>query len=76
MIQPGLKSLAIGSFVFLLFCIQAVSAQNAKVNLSAKDTAEVRFLNNRKFYLYQVGKGESLFSISQKFGIPRTSCKN
>ncbi len=71
MIQPGLKSLAIGSFVFLLFCIQAVSAQNAKVNLSAKDTAEVRFLNNRKFYLYQVGKGESLFSISQKFGIPQ-----
>lgn len=39
--------------------------------LSKKDTAEVRFLNSRKFYIYKVEKGETLFSISQKFNIPQ-----
>ncbi|MBP6009274.1 MAG: ABC transporter substrate-binding protein [Bacteroidia bacterium] len=71
MIHHNLKFVAIGSIAFFLLWVQTAGAQNAKVNLSAKDTAEVRFLNNRKFYLYQVGKGESLFSISQKFGIPQ-----
>ncbi len=39
--------------------------------LSKKDTSEVRFLNSRKFWIYKVDKGETLFSISQKFRIPQ-----
>ena len=39
--------------------------------LTKKDTADIRFLNSRKFYIYKVEKGETLFSISQKFNIPQ-----
>ncbi|MBK6837850.1 MAG: LysM peptidoglycan-binding domain-containing protein [Bacteroidetes bacterium] len=51
----------------LLFCIDFASAQS----LTKKDTSEVRFVNSRKFFIYKVGKGETLFSISQKFRIPQ-----
>ncbi len=43
----------------------------AQTNLTSKDTSEVRFINARKFYIYKVDKGETLFSISQKFNIPQ-----
>lgn len=39
--------------------------------LDKKDTCDIRFVNSRKFYLYKVNKGETLFSISQKFNIPQ-----
>lgn len=40
--------------------------------LTKKDTADIRFLNSRKFYIYKVEKGgAALFSISQKFNIPQ-----
>ncbi len=39
--------------------------------LSKKDTSDVRFVNSRKFWIYKVEKGETLFSISQKFKIPQ-----
>lgn len=39
--------------------------------LSKKDTSDVRFLNSRKFFIYKVEKGETLFSISKKFNIPQ-----
>lgn len=39
--------------------------------LTKKDTADIRFLNSRKFYIYKVEKGETLFSISQKFNLPQ-----
>ncbi len=39
--------------------------------LTKKDTSDIRFLNSRKFYMYKVEKGETLFSISQKFNIPQ-----
>ncbi|MFZ7116278.1 MAG: PBP1 and LysM peptidoglycan-binding domain-containing protein [Bacteroidota bacterium] len=39
--------------------------------LTKKDTADIRFLNSRKFFIYKVEKGETLFSISQKFNIPQ-----
>ncbi len=39
--------------------------------LSKSDTANVKFLNSRKFYIYKVEKGETLFNISQKFKIPQ-----
>lgn len=51
---------------FLLFGL----VSNAQT-LSKKDTSEVKFLNSRKFYIYKVEKGETLFNISQKFGIPQ-----
>lgn len=46
-----------------------VMAQQSQ--LSKKDTSEVRFLNSRKFWIYKVEKGETMFSISQKFKIPQ-----
>jgi ABC-type branched-subunit amino acid transport system substrate-binding protein/LysM repeat protein len=44
-----------------------ISAQT----LSPKDTANVHFLNSRKFYIYKVEKGETLYNISQRFRIPQ-----
>lgn len=44
-------------------------------NLSKEDTSNVRFLNSRKFYIYKVEKGETLYSISQKFKIPQEEIK-
>lgn len=66
MIRSLVKSLfTVGLAVSLAF--SSVSAQE----LTAKDTSEVRFLNGRKFYMYEVKKGETLYSISRKFGIPQ-----
>ena len=59
--------LAIFAFFFLLS--GKIVAQQSQ--LSKKDTSEVRFLNSRKFWIYKVDKGETLFSISQKFRIPQ-----
>ncbi len=53
--------------LFGLFLTQFTYSQT----LTKKDTADVRFLNSRKFYIYKVEKGETLFSISQKFNIPQ-----
>lgn len=53
----------------LVSCLPALAQFGS--GLTAKDTSVVRFLNNRKFFIYQVGKGESLFAISQKFRIPQ-----
>lgn len=37
--------------------------------LNKNDTSNVHFLNSRKFFIYKVDKGETLFRISQKFKI-------
>ena len=55
------------STIFFLFLAYSVPAQT----LTKKDTANVHFLNSRKFFIYKVEKGETLFSISQKFKIPQ-----
>ncbi len=52
------------AYYFLPF--SAFAQENS---LSKKDTADVRFLNQRKFFIYKVDKNESLFSISKKFNI-------
>lgn len=60
--------------ILFLFSLALFASQaDAQVNttLSKKDTSDVRFLNSRKFYIYKVDKGETLFSISQKFNIPQ-----
>lgn len=44
--------------------------------LSKKDTSNIHFLNSRKFYIYKVDKGETLFSISQKFNIPQEEIRS
>jgi hypothetical protein len=56
-----------------LFCFTIVCEQSSaqQYQLSKKDTNEVRFVNSRKFWIYKVEKGETLFSISQKFKIPQ-----
>lgn len=53
--------------LFFLFQSYSVHAQT----LTKKDTSNVHFLNSRKFFIYKVEKGETLFSISQKFKIPQ-----
>ncbi len=62
-----LIGLLMGAFVILV-----TSTGYAQQNvLSKKDTSEVRFVNSRKFWIYKVEKGETMFSISQKFKIPQ-----
>jgi LysM repeat protein len=57
---------------FGIFClIILVFPANSFAQLTAKDTSTVQFINSRKFYIYKVSKGETLFSISQKFKIPQ-----
>ncbi len=59
----------------LLFIIQFslfnYSSLAQDYTLSSKDTTEVRFLNQRKFFIYKVDKGETVYSISKKFKIPQ-----
>jgi LysM repeat protein len=57
----------ISSFIFHL----SFFAFAQDYSLSSKDTAEVRFLNQRKFFIYKVDKGETLYSISKKFNVPQ-----
>ncbi|MBL0103902.1 MAG: LysM peptidoglycan-binding domain-containing protein [Bacteroidetes bacterium] len=57
--------------VFLLLFISLSGLGYGQATLSKKDTSDVRFVNARKFYIYKVDKGETLFSISQKFNIPQ-----
>src|SRR5436189_6261593 len=57
-----------GFFIFLFFA--AVMNLRGQA-LKEKDTTNVQFINSRKFYIYKVEKGETLFSISQKFKIPQ-----
>jgi LysM repeat protein len=61
---------------FLCLFITVVSALNSySQELTKEDTSNVRFLNSRKFYIYKVEKGETLYSISQKFKIPQEEIK-
>ncbi len=53
-------------FLFLIFNVSSSFGQ-----LTSKDTAQVQFINSRKFFIYKVEKGETLYSISQKFKIPQ-----
>ncbi len=56
--------------LFTLFFLLLSFSTHAQT-LSKKDTSNVHFLNSRKFFIYKVEKGETLFSISQKFKIPQ-----
>jgi len=60
------------AFLFACFTpgIPQADAQNS-YQLQKQDTEEVRMLNARKFFIYKVGKSETLYSISKKFGIPQ-----
>lgn len=64
----NLKKLLLLTFLVIF---SLVSKVNHAQNLSKSDTAKVHFLNSRKFYIYKVNKGETLFGISQKFNIPQ-----
>lgn len=63
------------NFKFIVLIISCLILQftdsSQAQTISRKDTSEIRFVNSRKFYIYKVGKGETLFSISQKFKIPQ-----
>ena len=60
------------NYVFILLVFLTGIGQSAwSQSLQKKDTSDVRFLNSRKFFIYKVEKGETLFSISQKFKIPQ-----
>ena len=58
-------------FYFLLFFTVVFYNTTYGQTLSASDTSNVHFLNARKFFIYKVDKGETLFGISQKFKIPQ-----
>ena len=55
----------------LVLVIMMTQKAHGQTQLTKKDTSEVRFINSRKFFVYKVTKGETLFSIAQKFKIPQ-----
>ena len=56
----------------LLLATAAIAFSNDALGQNATpDTSQVRFLNNRKFYIYKVVKGETLYSIAQRYSIPQ-----
>ena len=61
------------SFFYSLFIVPYYffysSALAQELQLTKKDTSEVRFINQRKFFIYKVEKEETLYSISKKFKI-------
>ncbi len=57
--------------IIFLFCNAGFFNNVSSQTLSKKDTSNIHFLNSRKFYIYKVEKGETLFNISQKFKIPQ-----
>ena len=52
-------------FITLVFNYNEINGQV----LTKSDTSNVHFLNSRKFFVYKVDKGETLFGIAQKFNI-------
>src|SRR5688572_12682581 len=66
--KPGLFNI----YLLTVFVVMTItSLQSCSQTITPKDTASVQFINSRKFYIYKVSKGETLFSISQKFKIPQ-----
>jgi LysM repeat protein len=53
--------------VFLCLSFAGVQAQD--YTLDKKDTSEVRFINKKKFYIYKVEKGETIYSLGKKFSV-------
>ncbi len=60
----------VNCFMWTLVLMIAQQA-HGQIQLLKKDTSEIRFINSRKFFVYKVTKGETLFSIAQKFKIPQ-----
>lgn len=58
-----LVTLCVSYFFFLSTDVQGQTA--------SPDTSVVRFLNDRKFFIYKAVKGETLFSIAQRYDIPQ-----
>lgn len=55
----------------LVFLFVLMTSADSFGQLTSRDTTTVQFINSRKFYIYKVNKGETLYSISQKFKIPQ-----
>jgi hypothetical protein len=66
-----MRSPAICLLFFCSFLLTGEIHAQQQYQLSRKDTSDVRFLNSRKFWIYKVEKGQTIFSISQKFKIPQ-----
>jgi len=64
----------LATIVFFFGCtrsgIPQAEAQTG-IGFEKSDTSEVRTINARRFYIYKVGKSETVYSISKKFGIPQ-----
>ncbi len=69
--SDAMNKTAFRIFIFVSLCFMAMNLLAQQPVLTRKDTSEVRFINSRKFWIYKVDKGETLFSISQKFKIPQ-----
>ncbi len=66
-----MRSIFISLIFFCSVLFTGVSIAQQQYQLSKKDTSDARFINSRKFWIYKVEKGETIFSISQKFKIPQ-----
>ena len=55
--------------LLLLMAASGCTPAAAQQLLERKDTSEVRYVNTRKFYIYKVEKGETLYSLCRKFGV-------
>ena len=57
-------------FLLLLFSVMGLMPVCAQqYELSRKDTGQVQWIKGVKYYLYKVEKGETLYSITRKFGV-------
>jgi LysM repeat protein len=70
-IQQGSVARRAGLVFLLVVAITGLAPLKAQQLLERKDTAEVRYVNTRKFYIYKVEKGETLYSLCRKFGVTR-----
>src|SRR5512144_176541 len=58
-----------GFFLLVFFCLAMHPARAQEYTLNKKDTSEVRYINKKKFYIYKVEKGETVYSLCKKFGV-------
>lgn len=71
MIKLSKQQIILVNCLMLSLVLMMTQQGHCQTQLTKKDTCEVRFINSRKFFVYKVTKGETLFSIAQKFKIPQ-----
>ncbi len=68
----GIKKLNMSSqklFFTFLFFLFATASFAQRDELVRKDTMQVQWIKGSKFYLYKVSKGETVYSLTKRFGV-------